>query len=159
MSAIGDDLYRWWMDLAHTEAEAAAAKAAEYGSNSMTELGHEINKIANRAPITDAEATELACYFYIKGKIGRWSDSILSGTRVSDDTIHDIGVYVRMVQRVRSNGGWPGGVTGQDATKDEVTSWESDRPVGSRNGLVPTKFDGSKIRVSQPELPGWEGSD
>ena len=27
---------------------------------------------------------------------------------VSDDTLGDIGVYVRMAQRVRSHGGWPG---------------------------------------------------
>lgn len=104
---LADDLYRWWMDLAHVEAEACASKAAEYGSNSMTELGHDIAKLAGRQ-ITDQQAIELACYYYIKGKMGRWSDAIVAGRDVSDDTLADIGVYVRMAQRVRSNGGWPG---------------------------------------------------
>lgn len=105
--AIRDDLYRWWMDIAHVEAEACAEKAVEYGSHSMTELGHEIAKLSDRK-ITDAEAIELACYFYIKGKLGRWSDAIVAGKAVSNDTIRDIGVYVRMVQRVRDVGDWPG---------------------------------------------------
>lgn len=106
-SPLYDDLHRWWMDIAAAEADAVVGKAIEYGSNSMTELGHEIAKLSARK-VSDAEAIELACYFYIKGKIGRWSDSIVAGKPVSDDTIGDIGVYVRMVQRVRSNGGWPG---------------------------------------------------
>lgn len=102
-----DDLHQWWTDLANTEADEVIPKAIEYGSNSMTELGHEIAKLSGRK-ITDAEAIELACYFYIKGKLGRWSDAIVAGTAVSDDTIKDIGVYVRMVQRVRTHGSWPG---------------------------------------------------
>lgn len=104
---LADDLHRWWTDLAEDEANQTVGKAAEYGANSMTELGHEIAKLAGRT-VSDADAIELACYFYIKGKLGRWSDSIIAGKRVSDDTIKDIGVYVRMVQRVRTNGGWPG---------------------------------------------------
>jgi hypothetical protein len=102
-----DDLHRWWMDVSQDEADGAVGKAIEYGANSMTELGHEIAKLADRK-ITDAEAIELACYFYIKGKLGRWSDSIIAGVAVSDDTVKDIGVYIKMVQRVRTNGGWPG---------------------------------------------------
>lgn len=102
-----DDLHRWWMDLAQEEADAVVPKAIEYGANSMTELGHEIAKLSGRK-ITDAEAIELACYFYIKGKIGRWSDAIVAGKAVSDDTVKDIGVYIRMVQRVRDRGSWPG---------------------------------------------------
>ena len=104
---LAADLELWWMDTAHDEAAAVVDKAVEYGSNSMTELGHDIAKIAGRN-VTDQQATELACYFYIKGKVGRWSDAIVAGKDVSDDTLGDIGVYVRMAQRVRSNGGWPG---------------------------------------------------
>ena len=104
---LAADLERWWMDVAHDEATAVVGKAVEYGSNSMTELGRDIAKLAGRQ-VTDQQAIELACYFYIKGKMGRWSDAIVAGRGVSDDTLGDIGVYVRMAQRVRSNGGWPG---------------------------------------------------
>jgi hypothetical protein len=34
---------------------------------------------------------------------------VLRGDRPSDDTPYDIGVYVRMAQRVRDVGGWPFG--------------------------------------------------
>lgn len=104
---LAADLEQWWMDTAHDEAAAVVDKAVEYGSNSMTELGHDIAKLAGRQ-VTDQQAIEMACYFYIKGKMGRWSDAIVAGRDVSDDTLGDIGVYVRMAQRVRSNGGWPG---------------------------------------------------
>lgn len=104
---LADDLNQWWMDVSHVEAVAVVDKAVEYGSNSMTELGHEIAKLSGRT-VTDAQAIELACYFYIKGKLGRWSDAIMANKPVSDDTLGDIGVYVRMAQRVRSHGGWPG---------------------------------------------------
>lgn len=107
--ALARDLNQWWMDIAHEEAIAVVDKAVEYGANSMTELGHEIAKLSGRK-ISDGQAIELACYFYIKGKMGRWSDAIVAGKDVSDDTLGDIGVYVRMAQRVRSNGGWPGTV-------------------------------------------------
>lgn len=114
---LARDLNQWWMDTAHAEAVAVVDKAVEYGANSMTELGHEIAKLSGRK-ITDAEAIELACYFYIKGKLGRWSDAIMAGRPVSDDTLNDIGVYVRMAQRVRSNGGWPGTPNSVDLTID-----------------------------------------
>src|SRR3546814_1306884 len=82
---IYDDLHQWWVDLATVEADKVVPKAVEYGSHSMTELGHEIAKLSNRK-LTDAEAIELACYFYIKGKMGRWSDAIVAGKPVCNDT-------------------------------------------------------------------------
>ena len=44
----------------------------------------------------------------IVGKMARWTDAIRTGRRVSDDTLFDLGIYVRMVHRVRAVGGWPG---------------------------------------------------
>lgn len=105
--AMVADLEQWWMDCAENEASQVVAKAVEYGANSMVEVGHQMAKMQGRT-VTDAEATEMACYFYLVGKMGRWSDALARGELVSDDTLHDIGVYVRMTQRVRSNGGWPG---------------------------------------------------
>lgn len=102
-----EDLHTWWMDKAGDEANRVIVKAVEYGNNSMVEVGHQLAKMQGRK-VDDAEAAEMACYFYIVGKIGRWSDSLARGERVSDDTLYDVGVYVRMAQRIRDAGGWPG---------------------------------------------------
>lgn len=82
-------------------------KAVQYGANSMKELGYDLGGLQQR-DVSAEEAQELACYFYIRGKMGRWKDAIMRGERPSDDTILDIGVYARMVQRIRDAGGWPG---------------------------------------------------
>lgn len=98
----------WWIDLAAAEADKVIPKAVEYGSNSMIDVGHQMARAAGRM-VGDEEAQELACYFYLVGKMGRWADALARHKRVSDDTLHDIGVYVRMAQRIRSVGGWPFG--------------------------------------------------
>lgn len=121
---LADDLQVWWADKAHDEAEKTVDKAIEYGSNSMTDVGHAMARTAGRT-ITDEEATELGCYFYIVGKLGRWADAVVAGERVSDDTLFDIGVYVRMAQRARSNGGWPG-----TPIEAEVRSPYRELPIG-----------------------------
>lgn len=50
---------------------------------------------------------ELGIWFYLVGKMARWRSAVRRGERVSDDTLHDIGVYARMAQRVRETGRWP----------------------------------------------------
>lgn len=99
-------LHDWWMDRASAEAEAVVPKAVEYGPNSMIEVGRAMGRMSNR-DLTDQEAIEVACMFYICGKLGRWVDAVAHGKTPSDDTIHDIGIYIKMAQRNREVGGWP----------------------------------------------------
>lgn len=96
----------WWMERARTEIEQVAPKAVEYGPNSMIEVGRAMGRMSQR-DLTDEEAIEVACMFYISGKLGRWVDAVAHGKRPSDDTIHDIGIYIKMAQRNRDVGGWP----------------------------------------------------
>ena len=117
---LANDLTRWWVDLAHDEAERTVPKAVEYGANSLIDVGHQMARSAGRT-VTDEEAAELACYFYIVGKMGRWADALVAGERVSNDTLFDVGVYVRMAQRIRSNGGWPGKVASGKQIDDKIT--------------------------------------
>lgn len=98
----------WWLERAKQEIEQVVPKAVEYGANSMIEVGRTLARLQHRT-VTDEEAIELACMFYIAGKVGRWVDAVAANKRVSDDTLHDIGVYVRMAQRNRDVGGWPFG--------------------------------------------------
>lgn len=99
-------LYNWWVERAEGEADAVVPKAVEYGANSMIEVGRTMARLAHR-DVTDEEAIEMACMFYIAGKLGRWVDAVAEGKRPSDDTIYDIGIYTKMAQRNRDVGGWP----------------------------------------------------
>jgi hypothetical protein len=97
----------WWIDLAHEEVEKVVPKAIEYGSTDLYEIGRALGMVFGWENLSHEEATELGIYFYELGKFARWTDAIRNRRRVSDDTLHDMGVYVRMAQRNRAVGGWP----------------------------------------------------
>lgn len=102
-----EELRRWWLEQAGDEAEGAIAKADEYGAGDLRDLGQAMARLTEREGLTDAEAMELGVFFYLRGKIARWASAIEERRTVSDDTIKDILVYARMVQRIRFLGGWP----------------------------------------------------
>jgi hypothetical protein len=124
--AAAQDLRAWWLDLASEEVEPMIAKALEYAGGSdrdsnLVKLGEQMIA-AGVLPVDyelpepsvykgddqyNAYAAELAIYFYVQGKMARWAAAVAAGRPVSDDTILDIGVYARMVQRIRATGGWP----------------------------------------------------
>lgn len=113
----GSALYQWWMQTAHDEITPMIDKITEYGGShratDLTELGRVL--VASGVRVNHGQGSagldpifqELGCYFYLQGKFGRWTAAIKEGRPVSDDTLHDIGIYVRMVQRIRAVGGWP----------------------------------------------------
>jgi len=117
----GTFLGQWWVDRARAEVEPMIAKAREYGGGGraidLIELGRDLHAAGVRIPgygvdakdhlSPDARYAELGIYFYIKGKFARWQAAIIEGRPVSDDTLLDIGIYVRMLQRIREVGGWP----------------------------------------------------
>lgn len=102
-----DALTAWWLTRAEEEARAVIPKAVAYGSNSLMQLGRKVAQLQGRT-VTDAEAMELGCWINAVQKIERWTDSVMRGERCSDDTIYDAGIYVKMVQRIRDVGSWPG---------------------------------------------------
>lgn len=106
-SRLAAELERWWGERAEDEIVRTVPKAVEYGSGDLVEIGRDLANLMGRQ-VTDQEAAELGIYFYMRGKFARWADAIARGVPVSDDTLFDLGVYVRMAQRVRSHGGWPG---------------------------------------------------
>lgn len=115
----GSELEEWWLGRAQSEVAPMAAKAEEYGGKGaavdLIDIGTDLARLMGRNVITTEEATELGIYFYLKGKFSRWTAALLEGRRVSDDTLLDIGVYVRMVQRTREVGGWPYGPDKEDS--------------------------------------------
>lgn len=109
---LAAELAAWWRATAEAEIDAVVAKATEYGGEGsaidLLDIGYDLARVAGRE-VDDEEAMELGMYFYLRGKVSRWTAAIMEGRRVSDDTLHDIGVYVRMAQRSRQVGGWPTG--------------------------------------------------
>ncbi|QXJ40718.1 hypothetical protein [Curtobacterium phage Parvaparticeps] len=112
--AIADSLRSWWLDVASQEVEPLISKMFEYGgtgrSNDLIRIGESLASAGVGGPgasYTEQALAELGIYFYIEGKMARWSAAIAEGRSVSDDTLLDIGIYVRMVQRIRAVGGWP----------------------------------------------------
>lgn len=107
----------WWEQTAHDEVAQLVVKMVEYGGLSRaTDLAEIGRGLANSGvkmppelatPEQEARYQELGCYFYLLGKFARWTAAVAEGRAVSDDTLLDIGIYVRMVQRIRAVGGWP----------------------------------------------------
>lgn len=107
------DLIKWWTSQAEKDAQTTVPKAIEYGSADLIEIGRAMARAARRPNLTDAQAAELGIYFYVVGKLGRWTAAVEEGRPVSDDTLFDISVYITMVRRVRATGGWPYATEGE----------------------------------------------
>ncbi|HEU5046119.1 MAG TPA: hypothetical protein VFT75_18510 [Nocardioidaceae bacterium] len=103
----------WWLESARQEIERTVPKAVEYGSGDLAEIGYAMSRIMgrdlDRSPAGHQQATELGIFFYLVGKTARWEQAIHDGRQASDDTLFDMGVYVKMAQRNRAVGGWPFG--------------------------------------------------
>lgn len=105
--ALQDALEMWWTDRSREEMLACIPKAVEYGSTDLAVIGRAQGRLMGRTDMSHEEATELGIFFYLMGKLARWEDAIIHGRRVSDDTLHDASVYIKMQQRNRDVGGWP----------------------------------------------------
>jgi hypothetical protein len=108
-------LTEWWMTAAEDEIARTVPKAIEYSATDLTDIGHDLARTMGRE-VSDEEAAELGVFFYLRGKVARWVGAVMAGKRVSDDTLFDIGVYVRMCQRIREFGNWPGVTLPEAAT-------------------------------------------
>lgn len=100
--------HQWWRAQVDDAAPTIQRKAEEYGSNSLAEMG----RVFARArgvdhAIADAEALEIGCMIYAKGKLERVVDAMLKGRLPSTDTWMDLMVYSAMAQFVREHKRWP----------------------------------------------------
>lgn len=99
-------LKQWWIAQAMKEADATVAKMEEYGSRDLVEIGRKMCELQHRVePVTDVEAMEIGCMFYLLGKVARVTSAIERGEVASDDTWFDISVYSKMVLSARE-GAW-----------------------------------------------------
>ncbi|WIC89821.1 hypothetical protein SEA_SAPO_51 [Gordonia phage Sapo] len=105
-----DPTVHWWVQHSLQEALPTVAKAKEYGTVELVEagrlLGSQLTGYQGK-PVNDQQALELQVYQYVVGKLGRWTAAVRRGEPVSDDTLFDLGVYARLVQKARETGEWP----------------------------------------------------
>lgn len=101
------ELSDWWHERADIEVKAMGPKTVEYGGGSLVELGRPLAQGFGHDPNDDQRCQELGIWVHMKTKIERWTTAVLAGESPSDDTLHDIAVYCKMMQRVRQIGGWP----------------------------------------------------
>lgn len=128
------ELEGWWREKAMDEIMRTVPKAIEYGAGDLEEIGRQLvaaGVVQVRGGDDFFDDTlkrwheELGVYFYMTGKMARWRSAIERGEFVSDDTLFDIGVYVRMVQRIRDAGGWPG----VEVSEQKHENVDDERPV------------------------------
>lgn len=104
MPEIKFDIGRWWAETTMGDREAFAPKFKEYGSNDLVEIGRTMLAVAGRDEDDDQVCAEAGIYFYLVGKIARWTEALQRGDRPSDDTLHDISTYAMMARLNRAGG-------------------------------------------------------
>jgi hypothetical protein len=101
----------WWWKQANSEIDATVAKATEYsGGSGGSDLAF-LGRMLAWGDITTAQAMELGCWAYIFGKLGRVQTALMDHRFPSNDTLFDLNIYGRMIQRIREVGGWPDSAT------------------------------------------------
>lgn len=106
------EIAEWWVKTAQIDAERTAPKAVEYGAADFELMGQMMVALIKDKFVgaDDAElmkiGREMACMFYLQGKIGRALGAYQQGMVPSDDTVFDIRVYAVMWERIRQIGYW-----------------------------------------------------
>jgi hypothetical protein len=104
----GEDLSKWWIELAHADLRATLPKAIEYSSHDLVMTGRLMQVLVGDGDGWSVGPAELTCWFYLLSKVTRAIGAIKDQNQPSEDTIRDIRVYATMIARIRANGRWPG---------------------------------------------------
>lgn len=97
----------FWAGWVREQAPVIAEKAANYGSNSLAEMGALFARQGGRTALTQAEALEIGCAVYAYGKMQRVVDAMLMGKQPGTDTLGDLMVYAAMSLYIRETKQWP----------------------------------------------------
>jgi hypothetical protein len=102
-----DDFHAWLRDFADKHAPVVQSKAAEYGTNSLAEMGLLLARASGRPNLPEREALELGAFVYVYGKVQRVADAVLRGGLPAADAWLDTAIYSLMVLYIRDRGRWP----------------------------------------------------
>lgn len=99
----------WWERTATDDAERTIPKAVEYGSGDLDIMAMAM-LVTHNLPITKPGIVlgkEMACAFYLLGKVGRMMEAYAKGESPSADCWFDATVYAMMARRIRRTEQWP----------------------------------------------------
>lgn len=106
-------LMAWWLNTALCDFNATVPKMMEYGGEHGTEgaadlrtMGDALATLLGWGAFTPV-ALELACWFYVMGKVGRLISDYQQQREGKEDTWFDINVYAMMARRIQAVGQWP----------------------------------------------------
>lgn len=113
------ELAQWWRRLGESDIARMAPKAHEYSAYDLVMIGRAVGDmigsglaqpqaVYDEMESGDPAAAEIACWFYILGKVGRAIGAIKEGRLPSEDTAEDVRIYATMVARIKDVGAWPG---------------------------------------------------
>lgn len=106
-------LLKWWLNTTLNDFNSTVPKMEEYGGQDGTQgaadlriMGDSIATMLGWGGFTHV-ALEMACWFYVLGKVGRLVSDYQARREGKDDTWHDISVYAMMARRIKETGRWP----------------------------------------------------
>jgi hypothetical protein len=113
----GSELLAWWMETALSDYRAGAPKVDEYGAHDLEIMGAVLMVLVYRERLdvlreashasTMPVMTELACWFYVLGKVARLVSDYMAERPGKSDTWHDVTFYSMMARRIQETGRWP----------------------------------------------------
>lgn len=107
------ELLQWWISLAVDDFYATVPKMLEYGGKIGSEGAADLRTMGDALAtllgwgIFTPVALELACWFYVLGKVGRLISDYQNQRPGKRDTWFDIVVYSMMARRIQETGRWP----------------------------------------------------
>lgn len=100
------EMERWLSDLHERTADETVRKAIEYGSSDLELMGNAMLMLVPEPRRDRVLGLEMACGFYLLGKIARMFGAFEKGDKPSGDTIFDAMVYAQMMLKIRETGKW-----------------------------------------------------
>lgn len=107
------ELMVWWLGTAYRDFQATMPKVQEYGgskvegSADLMLIGENLALLLDMHDVRDAVKQELACWFYMQGKIARLVSDYQHHRSGKADTWFDAVVYGMMARRLQVAGRWP----------------------------------------------------
>lgn len=107
-----EDLAKWWVQVSEDEIMRTVPKSIEYGSADLKLMGDAmlllLPQMAEGLTVEERSQVgqELGIAFYVLGKVARLFGAYEQGRLPSDDTWFDLGIYPKMVRRIREVGEW-----------------------------------------------------
>lgn len=106
------ELLKWWIFTATRDAERTIPKMFEYGggaegSADLQLMGENLATLLDMHDAPDAVKQEMACWFYLQGKIARLVSDYKAHRAGKGDTWFDAEIYAKMARRIQEHGQWP----------------------------------------------------